>query len=119
MPAKGGTRVGGFPLWVWAVAGFGAIAVGLLLLRSPSSSQATPAADASTLHSLFESTPLLYIMVAPNQPVTSPPPPDTSPPNPPPVTQPPPTGSNQGWHGNLRLVGPPVYGSQFDSQGAF
>lgn len=69
MPKTGGTRLGGFPIWVWAVAGFGAIAAGLLLLpKSSGSSSSSTGANGQPVSSL-ESTPLIYVMVAPGQPV--------------------------------------------------
>lgn len=89
MAKPGGTRLGGFPLWVWAVAGFGAIAVGLLLLPKSSSSSSAggtasnAAGDQPT--SQWETNPFIYIAVAPNQPVNNPAPPTSSPPAPPPI----------------------------------
>lgn len=82
-PSSTGGKLAGFPLWVWGVAGFGAIAVGLFLLPRSSTSSSTAAGGTSPI-SHYESMPFIYVMVADHDPVPSPPPPSTSPPNPPP-----------------------------------
>lgn len=108
---KGAGKVGGFPIWVWAVAGFGAIAAGLFLLPKQTSAATGGNAAGDQPTSQWESNPYIYIAIAPNQPVNNPAPPTSSPPNPPPVTKPP-VGPPQWWFPPYttppHYVGPPL-----------